>query len=239
MTNKCEWKEEELFDFVAGKIDRFKSKQLRLHLKSCHDCQSTVSEWKAILHCEQNVTQPSPGLKRRIDKSIDKFAKHKVNKWVSKPAYAIAGCFLFIFALLGLLQMKSTGGEEYFVQQQEELSHHPIARDANTSQFKVIPTSNFNKNEIEGTVWLNDKNNEMLLKAEGLTPIVEKDYQLWMIHPKRDLNGELLTIKNGMIVFYYKGEGLDEVRFIEVSLEPKGGSPLPTGPKAFYVDLQQ
>jgi|SRR5690625_4339719 len=238
MNGKCEWKEEQLFDFVYKKLPEQKAKELLIHLESCEKCQKKVGQWQEIVQDMDETIEPSPLLKEQINDQIKRTIKPKRKKWVTIRTVALVGSLIVFLSVLRIFPFQNTPDhDDYLVKQNEEISENTIVNDPQTNQFNVIPLANFH--QVEGKVWINDITNEMLMKVDGLIPVVEKDYQLWLIKENDELDGELLQTEDGRILLYYRGSGLNEVRFLQVSLERKGGSQKPSGPDTFYVDLKR
>src|SRR5699024_1509436 len=103
--------------------------------------------------------------------------------------------------------------------------------------LKIVPV--VDNTNMTGGVWLNQSTNEMILHVDGLVPLHTNNYQLWLIHKNDDWNGELLNLRDGSIRVYYKGEDIAMLKYIKVSVEPPGVSLKPSGPEAFYVDLEK
>lgn len=238
MNGDCDWTDEALFDYVYGTLSEAKTLKLRKHASECRRCRVKINEWRKLIHSGNVTLYQRAALKERIDSHIDKKLHRKKRKRVPFISAALAASIVFLLAVFGLFQLR--GGpvtDEYVVRQHEEISESRIVNDPRTDRFRVEPVAHFN--QIEGDVWVNDVTNEMLMKVDGLVPIVEKDYQLWLVKINHPLNGELLKIQDGRTIFYYRGSELNDATLIQVSLEQKGGSQKPSGPDTFFVDLNR
>ncbi|SDJ05046.1 anti-sigma factor [Alteribacillus bidgolensis] len=241
MNRKCGWTEEEVVDFIMGNLSEPKAYRLQQHMDRCKNCQDRYGQWQEIVDNKQKTAAPSPMLKKRIDKSVDSLPQRKKKKRPAVLASAMIASIAIIILLIGsgLSTLLTPSQEHNIVKQNEDIEYNEIINDPQTSEFEVLPTINTHQDQIKGNIWINDRTNEMFMEVEGLTELEEKDYQLWLIDPNERLHDELLQIRYGSNQLYYKGPEMNQVKWIIVSIEPKGGSHTPTGPETFSVDLSR
>lgn len=125
----------------------------------------------------------------------------------------------------------------YSITQQHDVRKAELVNDPETNRFHITPVAT--TNDVNGAVYVNDVTNELFMHVQGLPPVVEKDYQLWLVHENDDMNSELLEIEDKEAILYYKGDELGDIVLLRVSLERKGGSDEPKGPNTFFVDLKR
>ncbi len=245
MIPRCKQSEERLVDFVLGKLSAEAEATFRRHLQACPECREKHKEWRRLLADGPEVPEPSPRLKHRI---ISTFAKQRpaysllqrLRKHVSgrKTAFAILGsvCLLLsVFLYQGGVNESNDSHQPWTTHEETIRRQTSVVYDPRTVQLNITPVSMQN---IEGRVWVNDVTHEMLMKVEGLIPLMNNDYQVWLIRSNDHLNGGVLREENGKAYLYLSGVQPRSFEHIRVSIEPKGGSVAPTGPDTFFVRLK-
>lgn len=114
-----------------------------------------------------------------------------------------------------------------------------------TSKIAVMQSANYDQYPISplpplhgsGGVWIDRHSGEMLIVIEGLQPPEEKAYQVWLQHEQRSVSMGMLMTGLAEGKGYYYGYGTMDPDQIVISLEPKGGSRVPTGPEALRVSV--
>jgi hypothetical protein len=247
----CGVNEEDVIDLVLGKHSAGRSEELAGHLHHCSRCSALHREWSAILggsgeagepgelHSLAPRTEPSSRLKKRLLHSVDALNRRP---WRRRAAIlSSAACVLL--AVLALVPLKGDvmdRGEPVAVFPDEPatslfLKQNRIVNDPKTVLHQAVPVMRTN---VRGYVWINDMSNELLLLAEGLDPLEEKDYQVWFIIGDSRANAGVLQWKGRMAHLYFHGGDIRRVKNIAVSIEPKGGSFSPTGPEAMFVNIR-
>ncbi|UFJ39705.1 anti-sigma factor [Brevibacillus humidisoli] len=240
MTNAfCNWREEDVVDLVYGNLSDEKQIQLHLHLNDCEHCAAVYREWSAILNPTEPLPLPSPTVKRRLLRRI------ALENWLSSmrthltaiyPAMRTAALLLCIVGLFSLHEGAVSPSEL----SPADLPRTAVTRDVSMvmdphTVLHVVPVDS---SDTKSYVWVNDASNEILILTEGLSPLTEKDYQVWFISQNRRSHVGLLRWKDGMAHLYFRGGELRQVENIAVSIEPKGGSFIPTGPDTIFVNLR-
>jgi hypothetical protein len=228
--------ESELFDYLLGKVNQEKALMIQSHIRQCEACLKEVDQWKELLNpvqIEQLI--PSKRFKRRL--TTQYVIKHFLMPRLTKPVAAVS--FLAAFLIFIWFGFKFSDFNSHPIQIQFKAEEKPfkelaIVQDPHTVQYEVIPTF---AREVKGYLWVNHDSKEIFLLVEGLRNIYERDYQVWMVKKDDRSNMGLIQWRNGFAHFYYQGEGLDQADNIAVSLEPKGGSIVPTGPDAIFVNI--
>ncbi|MBC5636588.1 anti-sigma factor [Ornithinibacillus sp. BX22] len=234
--------EEFMIDYVLGNLSNEKRQSMDEHIYRCSHCQEELTSWKLLLSNNQKVT-PSESLNKRIKNTIHIKGHFKPKIGNRKAFYFIAGAAALFIICLGLLQITQqqpiadSSDQEYLTAQYDLIPEQPFMNNPATNQLDIIPVT-MDQN-ITGNIWLNEVTNELYLQVEGLRPLESQDYQVWLVRNDNDWQDELLHLKNGMVHVYYKGPDVQTIRFIKVSVEPLGGSRVPTGPETLYIDLQQ
>ncbi|MCF6094634.1 anti-sigma factor [Microaerobacter geothermalis] len=240
----CGWIEEEVVDFVLGKLSPTKQKQFKLHLESCHACAALYHEWSEILNNEsihqmqQASLNPSPSLKRRLrfhlilKKGLSFLSLHP------SVSFSMIGFIVLVALVIGLFpnQNQPSGNGNILAEQNQVFQEIPMMADPRTVRYEAVPVIS---SDIRGYVWVNDSSNEMLLLVKGLPPLSNNDYQVWFISANKRSNVGLLNLENQIAHLYFRGGKIEQVENIAVSIEPKGGSHTPTGPDTVYINLKK
>jgi anti-sigma-K factor RskA len=227
----CEWTEEEIVDFVLGRLSREKEDALKQHMDECSECRDRFREWEELFDENREKTVvPSPAVKHRLMKEIRPKRGLKM-PMLGKPAWAfMAVCTMFLLGI-GLFSFAPHSGET------EHVENKPIvAKQNGTRAVRYVPV---NDHRVKGYVWLNASTDELLLHLKGLSDIHGKDYQVWLIAPGHQANAGVLQVNGGEARLYFHGPEMKDARHIIVTVEPLGGSHMQTGPEKFFIQLGQ
>lgn len=232
----CVWSEEEVVDFAMGHLPKEKQAQFADHLKQCGDCAALYHDWMMLLSNRDEQQLPSPSLKRRLRRSV------MVSNWITSLAgnlragkWAAAGTAALLLLIgVSLYGQKNVTDSAAAVKQQL-LKERAMVMNPGTVLHEATPV---NKSSSKAYVWINDDSNEMLFLAEGLDRLEEKDYQVWFIIENNRSKAGVLQWKDGMAHLYVQGGEIRRVENIAISIEPKGGSFIPTGPDAMFVKVK-
>ncbi|GAA4725012.1 anti-sigma factor domain-containing protein [Brevibacillus fulvus] len=236
----CHWREEDVVRFVLGQMTGPESSLFSGHLPDCETCAAVCKQWESLLQENTSEPGPSPELKDRLLASIA--AEHRkaersgwARRFWRKPFYPAAS-----FGLMLILLVAATVYSPAPVQQdrgeRESWQGGKIVNDPRTVLHLAVTTP---PNQAKGYVWVNDDSEEILFLAEGLAPLREKDYQVWFIIRNNRLKAGVLQWNGQISHLYFHGGTIHQVEDIAVSIEPKGGSFIPTGPDTFYVKLRE
>lgn len=239
MTLDEHWQDESLIDDVLHKLSPEQAQQLHAHLRKCDQCAGRHEEWQTILNREPDTSYNHNVLKQRLMHSAARFnedGKERVAARRTKRrlvGFSMATIAAVVFLLF---QLQPTAQNDFTTVQDDPAEAVAFIHDAHTVQYDVIPVMAM---DIRGEVWVNDMTKEMLIRIEGLTPMVHKDYQMWFVDSDNQLHSKVLKLQNGKAVLYLNGDGIEHIRHVRTSLEPKGGSAFPTGADTFIVELER
>lgn len=231
-------KEEHLVDFVLGNLDDLQTKRVSNHIAICRSCRVEWESWQEILTNEVDF-EPSEQLSDRLIDDLNRLEdrEQKMRKgWRAKRwgvGLICAAVIFFSFILSGTFK---TQDPSYQVLQNDEIVSQDIQQKQATNQLEITPVNNID--HVNGEVWINPYTQEMLVEVNGLVPLSSRDYQMWIIDGNDVWIGELLQLDNGNVRIFYRGQDVSEFKWMQISVEPKGGSHVPTGPEALYVDLK-
>lgn len=252
MTNiACGWNEEEHIDFVLGKLADPKRDQLANHLQTCHSCQNSIISWQQIfgqndespepnseMHQNPNtLPMPSEGLRRRL---LARALLNKLKIVIRRPIISVsfATC-LAIFLIISTVDpnhSNTLAPQTKWAQDIPHIEGSSLITDPLTVAYRIEKLAQFN---VDGFVWVKGNSNEMLLLIDGLSPSREHDYQVWAVTNNKRSNVGLLKYNRSKAYLYVNNKVLQGVDHIAVSVEPKGGSTVPTTPDTVQVNLQK
>ncbi|SHG21102.1 anti-sigma factor [Ornithinibacillus halophilus] len=231
--------EETIVDFIMGNLNDEQVEKMNQHLNQCSACQQIYDYWEQSLSMKQNEA-PRPAIQAKLLQTIDEKAMNsKYRKWKT-PKFITAIAATLILMSIGLYQIVQDGPNnqsttQYITAQHDSIPEHEFLENPDTNRLDILPvTTNSN---VKSDVWLNEVTNEMMLFVDGLVPLEQQDYQLWLVHSNNNWNGDILQLRNGKARVYYKMGDITELKLVKVSVEPLGGSLTPTGPETFYIDL--
>jgi len=163
---------------------------------------------------------------------------------------AAAGGALALALLAGLFRAAFPQGEppadpvtakaEQYVQVHEPMAADVISR-PDTVQYPLVRA--FVRGDMEmppvagGAIWLNDRTGELFVMLEGVVPSNDRDVQAWMVIREQWLNLGLLKFHENQGHLYVRRIWTEDREAVALTLEPKGGSPLPTASESTIVRL--
>jgi anti-sigma-K factor RskA len=228
-SNECVYREEDFVDYLLEKIDTEKCNAIKEHILECEDCYAKVKEWNILL-INDPATQPSKAFKKRLKAEV---IGRKNKRKFYFPGIVFASCIVILMASIMLSPLNNQVNETAYVHQHFNQTAQDIIANPDAQKFHIKQVKN--QQNIIGNVWVDNHANEMFMEVEGITPINERDYQIWLVHSNNTLDSEILRIQNGKVYLYYKGPQGKNIKLIKVSIEPVGGSKYPTGPDALNI----
>lgn len=234
MTCEHNWAEEEIIDGALGNLSDAKQKQLDKHLLTCDSCSDLYDQWTAMFDEKTKLGEhPSVQLKEAVmEKVRDKNVKKKkaLNPiWLLPVAAAI---LVMVFSHDLFPKQMSTPSN--LASNQSHLNETPFIVNEGTTVYDVIPTAASN---VTGYAWVNRDSNELFVIVNGLTPVMEKDYQAWIQTSSHIKNVGLIDIVDGKGQLYIRQPEVNYLKYMILSLEPQGGSRQPTDPNATVIQL--
>lgn len=155
------------------------------------------------------------------------------------PTLAAACCIVGMMLVYGLFFTPNSpaaptksGGQAIA---RGDAQRHPFIADPRTVAYRV---EQFPQLAVSGYVWINGESGEVLLWIEGLLPSAERDFQAWAVQDGKHANIGVLSHVRGIAQLYVQGIHLEDADNIAVSIEPKGGSLLPTSKDSFWVSIK-
>ncbi|MGZ9585663.1 anti-sigma factor domain-containing protein [Paenibacillus marinisediminis] len=242
----CNWKEEDLIDYVLVKLPEHKRDQLTHHLQTCHSCkqgllmwQQTLTGTQAALHDDPQLQQqeslmmPSKRIKRKL---MFQVLLNKLVYVMKRPitTVSIAAC-LVLFLIVASFEANDVIQEvqpPQWTQEMNNIEGSSLIGDPQTIIYRIERLPQLN---MDGYAWIKGKSHELLFLFDGLAPSQVHDYQMWAVTKNNQTNIGLLRYNQGKAYLYFNGRLPQTVKNFAVSIEPKGGSKVPTNPFTFNV----
>jgi len=240
----CCHRDEELVDLLLGNLDDGKQLEWQAHLSQCESCAKEAAHWSGLLMPRDGVAmQPPERLQRRIYRSLRLAAAWSRFRACLRPVY-VAVSLAGVLLLVSFYPMSAgdPAGPAWHRAQSAlsslyaaEMADQAMVNHPKTVLHQAEPMVHAGS---RGYVWINDVSNELLLMAEGLEPLAEKDYQVWLVINNNRSTAGVLQWRGRFAHLYFHGREIRSVEDIAVSIEPKGGSFVPTGPDALFVRIK-
>lgn len=229
--------EEKLIDYARGAIPMHEAGKIHSHLLYCQECYNTLQNWQQLLN-NLEPKQPPAALKERI---WNRLSVHQHERKTRKHPHIVLRSLL-VAAIIGFIV-----GLGYFINGNrktppvavnDEFRAMRLQQDPQTKQIHIVPVSS-EYASINGNIWVNTRTKELLLEVEGLMQLSNHDHQVWIIYKDNEMIGALLPYQNGTSRLFFHDENVPELKMLKGSIEPKGGSKIPTGPDTFYVEIKE
>lgn len=234
--NKCGMPEETIVDCALGRLSDRRRQEVWRHIAGCAGCAAVYEEWRALFDAQ--TPAPPAALRSRLKRAVmrQKAASFIRRLRPRRQSHAMAALGMCLLALALLVSSPAIAPEET-VPQDGTIPHMDIALKPETVKFAFKPGQA--DAGVTGYVWMNQRSQEVLVVMEGLAPVRDRDYQAWIVTGNEYASAGVLRSRSGTSHVYYRGERLGDLRSLAISLEPKGGSPLPTDAGHMWIVLQQ
>lgn len=231
--------EELMVDLLQGRQDEQTGREALQHIHSCESCRKLYNEWFSLLQ-PSGAKQPRSITKTKIKRRlrwhwfVGMVRSNLLRKrWGAGMLAAVAVILLYI----GIFRPHS----DPWLQNRDMPATLPelkLVSHPGTILYYVPLAA---QDAVTGYVWINSESGEMFIQVEGLPPLPEHDYQVWIVKADDRRNGGLLQLANGRASLYYtaRTNQVREAEGIWISIEPKGGSLQPSGPDRVLVNLRE
>jgi len=244
--SKCGIPEETIVDCALGRLGDRREQEVWRHIAGCADCAAMYEDWRRLFDAPTPAPAPTPTaappatLRKRLAHAVRRqrtaaFLRRLQPRRQSHALAAVAMCMLAL--ALFLSSPASAPGEP--APQDGTIPHMDIALKPETVKFAFKPGQAADAGGVTGYVWMNRHSQEVLVVMEGLAPLRDRDYQAWIVTGDEYASAGVLRSGSGTSHVYYRGERLGDLRGLAISLEPKGGSRLPTDAGHMWVVLKQ
>lgn len=226
--------EETIVDLALGKLSDETRNLALLHISSCPQCKKQLDDWLEILQVKVSPTISNDSLKERIWHSYETKQKKRFS-FKPKLGFALASVAV-ILLFLSIHILSNIREDPMEMAHLKAVQTEKFRNKPDTKKFNIVPVYD---SDINGNLWVNHVTNEMLLEVDGLTELMNEDYQLWIIYSDDKIEGILIPTRNGKTELFFENMNVTQFKRVKASIEPKGGSILPTGPETFFVEFQK
>lgn len=237
----CGWREEHAAEYALGGMNAVSRASFERHVRDCGRCRSLVQEWTRLLAATSPAAsraKPPRRLKLRLLAAA--LFKAVGRRWKSVPSAAAAGALLLalgVAALDRIWQEPLPNERIAAVQTSAESEPAGLAMQPDSRQYYAKTVLSSADRPLHGYVWVNSRLGEMMVLIDTTGGSAGVDYQLWSIRDNRRENIGLLIRRERTAYLHIRGWDVHSAEAIAVSVEPPGGSAVPTGPDAIRVNL--
>lgn len=237
MNPNCQRFHDLLPAYALEALDPDEIRALEAHLKTCHDCQARLEEYRAVgdgLLFALPPKAPPPRVRARLIASLATAqapARPARRTW---PIWQLAGglalAALLIFNVSTMTQLQALQRQQATLAKQLQTSQTALALVAYPEGRSLSVTGQ----QAAGTLVLNSELQRGVLFAWGLDVLDEAHtYQVWLIQPDgHRISGGLFRPEPGqpfVSVVIPSERPFSDFTGLGVTIEPAGGSPAPTG----------
>jgi anti-sigma-K factor RskA len=219
--------------YALNSLDPEEANQVEEHLSSCLICRAESNSFQTAadqLSFAASDAAPSPDLKNRLMQRVQSArpqppipVQPSARSWLERllPAWSLASSFLII-VLVGFNLLLW-----------QRLNHLEVV--TSPGKMRAVPLSASDPaSRATGFVLISADGDSGALVVDGLPPLGEsQQYQLWLIRDGQRTSGAIFSTdeKNYGGTRIRAPGSLLEYTAADITIEPKGGSPKPTGTK--------
>ena len=249
MNENCFQIEPLLAAYALNALEPDENRQVEAHLESCVLCRQAVSDYQAIsdeLIFAQPAVQPPARIRAKLLAQTASKPKREglLGRLRNNPAKLIPATALVVILILVVFNISLLYSTNQLLASQEELTRQ---NQVNQTAFALLtyPESQvaiIDDGEIYGTLVYDPDGQVAVLNIWGLESLpAGQDYQVWLIEPDQTrISGGVFqsSDQSEYVTFIIESpNSLENFAGIGVTIEPEGGSPGPTGPRIFGVEL--
>ena len=237
---------EHYIEYVLGTLGEPQSREFEDHLVECSECREKLVELEEVLHSLPHAlpqSTPAPSVKEALLEEISKThgsVEHKGSWW---RAAAIAASILLILGAAVLLRFYQVSYQKDLTisSLQAEVERLRIAnQDLNIKVNELArPDLKFinlvgltNYESVAGSVFVQTEEERATVFLHNLPALSEdQDFQLWVIEKDKAPHPSTVFQSLGQVTELQLNlpAGVVALQAFALTIEPKGGSPQPTG----------
>ena len=226
--------------YALGILEEAERAEISLHLETCPECREELRSYQAVAEqLPMAAAQRTPPRRLRaailqaaVQAEETRQARPGLFAWLSRPLNPV-------FGLVGLVLIVILGAFNIY---QWQRAQQAAAGPATFSEFRLVamtPPEPTGQN-TSGVLVINQGGTLGTLVVDGLTRLDEtQQYQLWLIKDGVRTSGGVFSVFGSGYGYLYirSPEPLGSYTSFGVTIEPKGGSPGPTGEKVLGGSL--
>lgn len=249
MNENCLLIEPLLAAYALNALEIDENRLVEAHLESCVLCRQAVSDYQAIsdeLMFAQPAAQPPARIRAKLIAQTAQKPKDigVLGRLRNYPSILIPISALVVILVLAVVNIYLLYSTNQLLASLEELTRQ---NQANQTAFALLtyPESQvavIDDGGIYGTLVYDPDGQVAVLNVWGLESLpAGQDYQVWLIEPDQTrISGGVFqsSDQSEYVTFMIESpNSLESFSGIGVTIEPEGGSPGPTGPRIFGVEL--
>jgi anti-sigma-K factor RskA len=232
--------------YALQALDEEEAAALESHLRDCASCREELVAYQLVsdnLLLALPPQVPPPGLRRRLEERLRSKREATLPRWrtlARSLAWAAVVAVLLALNLISLAQIHT------LQRQQAELIEAVHTSQLALSMLAYPGTENVpigvNAAQVSGTLLLDKDRNVAVLLLWNLPPLREDQvYQAWLIDAQGERISAAIFTPDPQLPFttvsIFAPSPLAEFEAIGVTVEPRGGSTRPSGPRLLKVDF--
>ena len=239
--------ERQLAAYALGALDSEERRQVEAHLDGCERCQAALASYESVAEGLLHASDPQPpprAIRSRLSKQLGKTTE--LPRWRSAlrtvPGTGLAlglGLILLLTVNLGfLIQTQRLLEQGRGAQAQQQAGQTAVA----IASYPSSQVALIEEDGVRGTLVYEPSLPVGVMYVWGLQPPPEdQSYQTWLV----DAEGQRMSA--GLLAFgadpgfswlmIEAPKPMAEFIGLGVTLEPAGGSAVPTGPRILGTDL--
>jgi anti-sigma-K factor RskA len=246
MSDRCEHIQSLLPAYALNALSAEERWQVEEHVAVCPDCREQLDGYLSVaelLLSAVPAVEPPAGLRARLIAAIGepRAASRPRKARLFSGWRALAAGLLSLLVIANALLFIQTRN---LTRQQAQLGQQ-LAEDQVALGLAAYPSARAALVRGDGTygTFLFEPDLPLsILYAWGLEPLAQdQTYQAWLIEPDGDrVDGGIFRVEQGtgfVHILIRAPQDLSAYVGVGVTIEPKGGSPAPTGPRVLGADL--
>jgi len=235
---------EDIPAYALGALDTAEALTLESHLHICDSCPNELAAYRAIgdaLLLAPAAQPPSLALRKRLQGRLPGIQPRRswsIHFSWAQVAFGAAMLLLIALNLSSLMQVQALQRQQAQIAQQAETQQAVLAILAypNIKSFPIW------QDGVSGRLLVDDRHNVAALILWNLPPLPENQtYQIWLADPQGDrTSAGLFRPEDGQALtseVFFSQQEFSGFTGLGVTVEPAGGSPMPTGARIFKVDF--
>ncbi len=217
--------------FALGSLDSEEAARVEGHLLSCLICRNESDAWREVsgqLSLAAPVRAPSPALKGRLRQRVQATSPQPRAR-VQTARRPWRERFLPVWSLVSLCLIIAFAGLSVFLWQR--LGR--IGSVASHNGMHAVPlNSTDSASKATGFVLISQDGDSGTLVVDGLPPLADsQQYQVWLTRDGQRISGALFSTdeKDYGTTRLRAPRALLDYSAVDITVEPAGGSPQPTG----------
>ena len=217
---------------------------LEAHLKTCASCRNELAAYRKVgdnLLLALPPQAPPAALRQRLQRHLPSARKVDRPRWnwsFGQLAMGLALVLLLAMNLLSFIQLQSIQHQQAQLARQSQTSQIALAMLA----YPGVQTIPIDANGITGSLLLDKDRNIAVLIAWNLPQLKNNQtYQAWFTDQKGERTSAAIFNPEPDLPFtsvsIIPPNDLSNFTGLGVTIEPAGGSKLPTGPRLFKIDF--